>query len=541
LRGRKAASGFFVRGGLAVPPASVRKRDGSLAPFDPEKLARSLFAAAESLGGPDAFLARELADGVLHFLAGDAGEDPLPTTALAELTAKVVRELGHPALARAYETFRSASPAPAPRPKKVDEPGERFTPADDPFAILERSARAGLEAYSLEHVYPRDLAAAHRDGLLRLLDLGTPQEMLGVVLSPQQPPPLDGWELLGALEQARAAAGSFVAIDGPEHAVAAREGIPEEMASAFLAALDRCLRVTRLRSVLNLNTAEPPPWAAPLDPGPLFRDFQKEMAGERLDRIALYLLRHARERTVYWHLGERDFGDEAAPRLAEVAGRALARDGVEFVFDRPGRPVALGPGIDRKAQAVLGAVGIDLPRLAGLGGATGQDVFFRKLASLTRFARSAGRARRDYLREHGRPPLREGFLLERAVELITPFEVTECARIVLGGAADFDGVAAFSCRVMEAIHATLEADSQAPPARLDSLPETPVNGEAGVANKLLPRQQLRYGVARSDAAASGSLTIFLNQTAASSVNEITDLIRTAWRTSVPRLRFARGS
>src|SRR5262249_19622926 len=54
-----------------TPPAWVRKRDGSLVPFDPDKISRALFAASESLGRPDAFLARELTDGVVHFLSSE--------------------------------------------------------------------------------------------------------------------------------------------------------------------------------------------------------------------------------------------------------------------------------------------------------------------------------------------------------------------------------------------------------------------------------------------------------------------------------------
>ena len=43
-----------------APPAWVQKRDGRLEPFDADKISRALFAASESLGRPDAFLAREL-------------------------------------------------------------------------------------------------------------------------------------------------------------------------------------------------------------------------------------------------------------------------------------------------------------------------------------------------------------------------------------------------------------------------------------------------------------------------------------------------
>src|SRR5262252_5440759 len=88
-----------------TPPAWVHKRDGRLMPFEADKISRSLFAATEALGRPDAFLARELADGVVHFLAEEDSGDTPTTAAIAELVVKVVRELGQPALAEAFAAF----------------------------------------------------------------------------------------------------------------------------------------------------------------------------------------------------------------------------------------------------------------------------------------------------------------------------------------------------------------------------------------------------------------------------------------------------
>jgi len=44
---------------LPVRSAWVRKPDGQLVPFEADKISRDLFAASETLGKPDAFLARE--------------------------------------------------------------------------------------------------------------------------------------------------------------------------------------------------------------------------------------------------------------------------------------------------------------------------------------------------------------------------------------------------------------------------------------------------------------------------------------------------
>jgi len=91
-----------------LPPAWVRTADGRLEPFNADRIAQSLFAAASSLGQPDPFLCRELTDGVVHFLALECEATP-SVGEIAEVVARTVRELGYPALARAYEQ-RSARP-----------------------------------------------------------------------------------------------------------------------------------------------------------------------------------------------------------------------------------------------------------------------------------------------------------------------------------------------------------------------------------------------------------------------------------------------
>src|ERR1700736_2891490 len=91
-----------------TPPAWVRKGDGRLEPFEADKISRALFAATEGLGRPDAFLARELTDGVVHFLAVESDGKVPRTAQVAELIVKVVRELGQPAVARAFQEGHDA-------------------------------------------------------------------------------------------------------------------------------------------------------------------------------------------------------------------------------------------------------------------------------------------------------------------------------------------------------------------------------------------------------------------------------------------------
>ena len=80
----------------------IQKRDGRLVPFEADKISRALFAATEGLGRRDAFLARELTDSIVHFLGVEAGGTTLTTGQVADMVVKVVRELGHPALAHAF-------------------------------------------------------------------------------------------------------------------------------------------------------------------------------------------------------------------------------------------------------------------------------------------------------------------------------------------------------------------------------------------------------------------------------------------------------
>src|SRR6516225_4108033 len=103
-----------------TPPTWVRKRDGAQVPFDADKISRALFAATEALGRPEAFLARELTDGVVHFLTSES-DNPTPSTQeISELVVKVVRELGQPRLAEAFASFG--------RTRKRRAPGTVDTP-----------------------------------------------------------------------------------------------------------------------------------------------------------------------------------------------------------------------------------------------------------------------------------------------------------------------------------------------------------------------------------------------------------------------------
>jgi hypothetical protein len=556
-----------------APPAWALKRDGRLVPFEADKISRALFAAAEGLGHADAFLARELADAVVHFLTAE-GEGPTPTTAqIAELTVKVVRELGQPALAEAFAEFgrrrvRTAltSPTEAPPESAPAAPGLEVVLRFPRGTPLREVLPACTRSYTLQTVYTRDLVSAQDDGLLSLTGLEHPDELAACVLPP-------GDDLVSVLQEVRRHTAGSVALDGPEHLLA-RRGRPEEAgARDFAHALVVGLAQTGLGAVVNLNGVAPPPWAGDLARGPLFADQSRPPAADHLRRLSDALLRHllagppapGRLR-IDWHLGEHDFQaeTEVRERLLRAASAALAGVPFGFVFDRPRCPVALAEGIDRQRPAVLLTVGLHLPRLAALAGMEGPTKFLQRLGSLARLALSAGVQKREHLRrqERGRPQpvadapaVTSGFLLDRARLLVAPVGLDRLVQSFTGKGLSAGGAGLdFGRQVLQRLRDVLRQDGRAshldccldgpfdlglagaPPGAEQVAGLTPWDGAAP------PKGQLRAGGALHGVADAGTLALFLPADGPPTPEQLTEWLRTAWQqTDVVRLRLAPAS
>src|SRR5262249_35316558 len=155
-------------------PTWVRKRDGTIVAFEPDKISRALFAVSESLGRPGAFLARELTDGVVHFLAAELDDTTPSTHQIAEIIVKVVRELGQPGIAQAFADGACVrtgdSKMKSAGTSKPASPGEIIVPCPRTVS-RETLVQSGLRSFAMQAVYARDLVAAHRDGLLTLTGL----------------------------------------------------------------------------------------------------------------------------------------------------------------------------------------------------------------------------------------------------------------------------------------------------------------------------------------------------------------------------------
>lgn len=508
-------------------PRWVTQADGRLTPFDSDQIHRALFAASERLGQPDPFLARELTDSVLHFLAAES-DQPVSAGQIHELVVKVVRELGQPALAQAFRPLDEmlAEGEVAPLPQRIEA-------QTDPLQLARELAAPALREYSLRSVYGPELAAAHEDGLLLLTGLAHPCELAAAVLDG----PTSWTE---AILDARQRVGSAVVIDGPEFQLADGAEPP-----ALVRELGLGLRASGLTAIVNLNQATPPAWAAPAG-GPLFAGQVRTRGRDELDRLADLLLESlpaVRPLRIDWHLGERDFRADQASRLLAIARRVAAGAPISLVFDRPRSQPALAEGIDRRHPYLLLTAGLNLPALA----ARSQPAhFLRKLGSLARLAISAGAQKRDFLRR-ARPALTGGFMLDRSRLVIVPVGLNATARLVHGQSMAEDATSLdFGRQVVQELADVLKRECAS--RQLESCVDSPSPGweapdEAGLTagNEGAPlRQQLQASGTLHAVVRAGTACLRLPAERRLTADELVDLLRYAWQhTEVVRLRVER--
>jgi hypothetical protein len=526
----------------AGPPAWVTKRDGRREPFDPDEICQSLFAASEALGEPNAFLARELTDAVVHFLSNDPSE-PTPTTAqIAEHVVKVVRELGQPALAQvcAQATCKTVAVTGSP-------PSVNFAFSID--AAPDAVARRCLEAYSERAVFSRDLVAAQADGLLLLAGKDTPRALARCVVELPHGPAA-ATELPGLC----AVAGQGLVVDGPEWL------LPEEPLLRKVA-VERLVQIPALARrpiVVNVNAAQPPAWARQRGAEPLFAADAVVNEPEVDPILDAMRIAPASELRWDWHVQARDFAmTEARTRLQAAARLALDGAPVAFVFDRPRRPVALAEAIDRQHPAVLIEVGLNLeaflrrPEIAG-----SSDAFRDKLPSLARMAVSAGAQKRKYLRRHAEASgLARGFLLDRARLAVVPLGLDRVVRSLTGRESLASERSLDALRhILQQLHDDLQAAGRAVhlevsidspgPGLAAMLPVSALitAGPSAVDRQASAERQLAAASVLHAVARQGTMRMFLPSRATAAVDDLLEALYYAWRrTEVVRVLLAPGA
>ncbi|HTK75580.1 MAG TPA: ATP cone domain-containing protein [Gemmataceae bacterium] len=493
-------------------PNWIVRPDGEQEPFDAEKVFRAMFRAAGRLGAADAFRARELSDAVLHFLAESGPGDAVGLDDFIDTVVKVVRELGHPSLART-------------RAESTDL----------------RAADGG----TVTDLFPAEILAAERAGLLALGDREHSTVLAGSVVVPQLPRGGNPSGMLQRLCEARGHTGGYVAIDGPEYLLPVTSGAA--IVSDWVAELREGLRRTGLRAVVNLNCRTPPPWAVAPSGGLFPSDSPAEIALKRalvsrslFDEISAGETGSIR---IDWHICESDFEAGHRPQILHVCRRLPEGVPMTFVPDRPRRPVALAEGLDRNHPAVFSVVGMRIDGLARYLAptTTGQPgALLRAIPSLGSLARSAGHARLQYLRSHGGPGIDREFLLDRGRLLVVPLGLPSVARMELAHMAEEGDVQQQLLRAV--LGGMSRFSSLGPPTVLDSAPPgsglpSPEKATELAAN-VTPESQLRHAAALQGDTQTGTASIVLPTRFSTNAEDLAGLIEYAYRLpGLVRCRF----
>lgn len=568
-------------------PVWIYKRDGRLVPFEADKISQSLFAAGETSGRPDAFTARELTDSILHFLCAELNGAIPHTSQVADITFKVVRELGQSSIAQAFEDYsRNIAPGKesTKKPKRIHshdkESGRKRWPklptpsvlaAVDPHSLIRNVAAISLEDYSLREIFTRDIVAAHKEGLITLSGLATPFQMQGGILTAISP-----GQLTHALEDFRASVGQVIALDGTEYSendpVAnasgpAHPGSPHHWVRELLFGL----RATGLHAMVNLNVATPPSWALSLAPGPLFEPSPalrsiESRAARAVELLELLCSQSNAGVQVHWHINEADCHPINESRLARLVRYLLHGGPITIVFDRPNRPISLAEGLDRRHASLLISVGIHLPGLIRqLGEKSTPELFLKKLGSLARLAITAAVQKRRFLNRYQRA--RTSFLVDRARLVVIPVGLEFVAKnFTEENRTPGPSGAECSPRIIRSLSEILREEG--PRYNLESVLDSPPNaavwpvlgqgspfnlidagcsspnletiaGLTGWNEAISPRDQLQIAGAIHAITETGTAWLRLSREDLTKIKDLIWILRFAWKeTQVHRLRIS---
>jgi ribonucleoside-triphosphate reductase (formate) len=166
----------------------IRKRDGRIVPFDPEKITEAIFKAARAVGGSEREPAKSVSDSVIGILDILCKDERIPTVEnVQDLVEKILIEKGHARVAKAFILYREQH-------RKIREAKALFQEGlglvDDyldksDWRVNENSnmsyslqglnnhiASAITAKYWLERIYPPEIREAHVNCDLHIHDLG---------------------------------------------------------------------------------------------------------------------------------------------------------------------------------------------------------------------------------------------------------------------------------------------------------------------------------------------------------------------------------
>ncbi|MCL2671033.1 MAG: ribonucleoside triphosphate reductase [Clostridiales bacterium] len=166
----------------------IRKRDGRIEAFEPNKIQNAIFKAAVAVGGSDEYLSRVLTDEVVRVLGERYDSHATPDIeAVQDVVEKVLIEAGHARTAKAYILYRDkrrgAREINALIGATIDMFGDYLDDKDwgiKENANMQKSVNglnnyvreAFTKKYWLYEIYPEDIRKAHESGEAHIHDLG---------------------------------------------------------------------------------------------------------------------------------------------------------------------------------------------------------------------------------------------------------------------------------------------------------------------------------------------------------------------------------
>lgn len=165
----------------------VRKRDGRIVPFDEEKVAKAIFAAAKAVGGDDYELSKKLARKVANILEIFFKSGQVPTVeSIQDLVEKTLIEEGHARTAKAYILYRKQRQRQRDTESLVLDINktmngylkrndwkvkENSNMVYSSSGLLFHLAGSVLANYTLSNVYPDEISESHKMGDIHIHDL----------------------------------------------------------------------------------------------------------------------------------------------------------------------------------------------------------------------------------------------------------------------------------------------------------------------------------------------------------------------------------
>ena len=156
----------------------IRKRDGRVVPFDPEKITEAIFKAAQAVGGSNRAIAENLTRQVIESLQQKIPPGIVPTVEEVQDEVEVALiENGHARTAKAYILYRDrrtriregkSELMDVVKEILIEENREKNGFNSSPSAKMIQIAAAASKEYYLSNLLPEEFARAHEEGALHI-------------------------------------------------------------------------------------------------------------------------------------------------------------------------------------------------------------------------------------------------------------------------------------------------------------------------------------------------------------------------------------